>query len=486
MKRSHRPEPKKQGPKQASSKKPSPRAAKRPGPASRDDASGAPAERAPRPLREDLVLQACLEAYGSVRHEGRLSDRALDFTLRRKAHLYSTERRAVAERVYALLRRQRTVDWLLARARPGFDRLETTRQDVMRLAASRILHGEPLEQVVRSSSLPSEDGAALHTLPDAAAALDALPQAKRYPIAASLPDFLAEKFLETFGADANAAAEAMNERAPLTARVNLLKGTREELQKRLAAEGVESTPTPLSPLGLWLETRVNVFSLQSFKDGLLELQDEGSQLLGMLVDSPPTRVVDACAGAGGKTLQLAAQMKNRGDLHALDVDEVRIEELRKRARRAGVHNVRTQVIPAENPAAAEALGALKDKADRVMVDAPCSGTGTYRRKPDGRYRLTPEDLKEHAARQKALLERFSTMVKPGGRLIYGTCSVLREENEAVIEDFLSRHPEFSVRPVAQELGPELGEKVSRGAFLRLAPHTHNTDGFFGAILVRAK
>ncbi|ADO71104.1 RsmB/NOP family class I SAM-dependent RNA methyltransferase [Stigmatella aurantiaca] len=480
MKRSHRPAPKKQSAKQAPSKRAH---AKEAAPGA---ARGTPLERAPRPLREDLVLQACLEAYGSVRHEGRLSDRALDFTLRRKAHLYSNERRAVAERVYALLRRQRTVDWLLARARPGFDRLETTRQDVLRLAASRILHGEPLEAVVNSSSLPSEDSTSLGALPRAAGELEALPLAKRFPIAASLPDFLAVKFQETFGEDASQAAEAMNERAPLTARVNLLKGDRAELQRRLAAEGVESTPTPLSPLGLWLETRVNVFSLQCFKDGLLELQDEGSQLLGMLVDSPPTRVVDACAGAGGKTLQLAAQMKNRGDLHALDVDEVRIEELRKRARRAGVHNVRTQLIPAEGPAADEALVALKDKADRVLVDAPCSGTGTYRRKPDGRYRLTPEDLKEHAARQKALLERFSTMVKPGGRLIYGTCSILREENEAVIEDFLSRHPDFTVRPVSQELGPELGDKVSRGPFLRLAPHTHNTDGFFGAILVRAK
>jgi 16S rRNA (cytosine967-C5)-methyltransferase len=486
MKRSHRPAPKTQRAKKSSAKKPSGRDSKRPAPATPGAPDRTSSERAARPLREDLVLQACLEAYGSVRHEGRLSDRALDFTLRRKAHLYSTERRAVAERVYALLRRQRTVDWLLARARPGFDRLETTRQDVLRLAASRILHGEPLEAVVRASSLPSEDGAALHALPEAAAALDALPQAQRYPIAASLPDFLSAKFQETFGAEANAAAEAMNERAPLTARVNLLKGSREELQRRLAEEGVESTPTPLSPLGLWLETRVNVFALQSFKDGLLELQDEGSQLLGMLVDAPPTRVVDACAGAGGKTLQLATQMKNRGDLHALDVDEGRIEELRKRARRAGVHNVRTQVIPPEGPAAAEALVALKDKADRVLVDAPCSGTGTYRRKPDGRYRLTPDELREHASRQKALLERFATMVKPGGRLIYGTCSVLREENEAVIDGFLSRHPEFSVRPVSQELGAELGEKVSQGPFLRLAPHTHNTDGFFGAILVRAK
>jgi 16S rRNA (cytosine967-C5)-methyltransferase len=179
-------------------------------------------------------------------------------------------------------------------------------------------------------------------------------------------------------------------------------------------------------------------------------------------------------------------MKNRGDLYALDIDATRIEELRKRARRAGVHNVRTQVIPAEGPAADEALAPLKGKADRVLVDAPCSGTGTYRRKPDARYRLNPSDLATHVARQKALLERFSALVKPGGRLIYGTCSILREENEAVVEDFLSRHPDFTVRPVAQELGPELGEKVSQGPFLRLAPHLHGTDGFFGAILVRAK
>jgi 16S rRNA (cytosine967-C5)-methyltransferase len=439
-----------------------------------------------RPLREDLVLQASLEAYGMVRHEGRLSDRALDFTLRRKAHLYSNERRAVAERVYALLRRQRTVDYLLSHSRHGFEQLLTTRQDVLRLAASRILHGEPVAQVAKDSALIGADAAALEALPEAAAALDSLPRDQRFPIAASLPDFLARKFRETFGADAERAAEAMNERAPLTARANLLKTPREALLERLKAEGVECQPTPLSPMGLWMETRINAFSLESFRDGFFELQDEGSQLLGMLVDAPPTRVVDACAGAGGKTLQLAAQMKNRGDLHALDIDDGRIDELRKRARRAGVHNVRTQVIPPEGTAADEALAPLKGKADRVLVDAPCSGTGTYRRKPDARYRLGPDELANHVARQKALLERFSAMVKPGGRLIYGTCSILREENEAVVEDFLSRHPDFSVRPVTAELGPELGAKVSQGPFLRLAPHTHGTDGFFGAILVRAK
>jgi 16S rRNA (cytosine967-C5)-methyltransferase len=455
-------------------------------PQSRRERPPSGAARAARPLREDLVLQACLEAYGFVRHEGRLADRALDFTLRHKRNLYSNERRAVAERVYALLRRQRTVDFLLQHAHRDFSRLDKTRQDVLRLAASRILHGEPTEVVAPTSGLTGADVAALDKLPEAARALEALPQEKRFPIAASLPDFLAPRFREVFGADAERAVAAMNERAPLTARLNGFKGDREQLRARLGQEGVETAPTPLSPLGLVLTTHTNAFSLEAFREGWFELQDEGSQLLGMLVDAPPTKVVDACAGAGGKTLQLAVQMKNRGDLYALDIDEGRIEELRKRARRDGVHNVRTQLIPAEGPEADEALAALKGKADRVLVDAPCSGTGTFRRKPDARYRLTPEMIDDHVARQKRLLARFAPMVKPGGRLIYGTCSVLREENEAVVEDFLAKHPDFSVRPVTEELGPELGAKVCQGPFLRLAPHLHGTDGFFGAILVRAK
>jgi 16S rRNA (cytosine967-C5)-methyltransferase len=441
---------------------------------------------ASRPLREDLVLQACLEAYGFVRHEGRLADRALDFTLRHKKHLYSNERRAVAERVYALLRRQRTVDFLLEHAHRDFTRMDKTRQDVVRLAASRILHGEEVDAVARTSALTATDAAALARLPEAARALEALPKEKRFPIAASVPDFLGPRLREVFGADAERALEAMNERGPLTVRVNGFKGDRERLRALLAEEGVTATPTPLSPLGLILDTRTNAFSLTAFRDGWFEIQDEGSQLLGMLVDAPPTKVVDACAGAGGKTLQLAVQMKNRGDLYALDVEETRMDELRKRARRDGVHNVRTQLIPAEGPEVDTALAPLKGKADRVLVDAPCSGTGTFRRKPDARYRLTPEMIDDHVARQKRLLERFCHLVKPGGRLIYGTCSVLREENEAVVEDFLAKHPDFSVRPVAEELGPELGAKVGPGPFLRLAPHLHGTDGFFGAILVRAK
>lgn len=440
---------------------------------------------ADRPLREDLVLQACLEAYGAIRHEGRLADRALDFVLRGKRHLYSNERRAVAERVYEALRRQLTADFLLERARPNFQRLPTSQKDLLRLGSTRVLSGEPAEVVLRSMQLGGEDQRALLELTAARSQLDRLEPLERLSVSASLPRFLAEKLQQELGDQAFAAAEALNQRAPLTARVNTLKLDREALLQKLKQEGVECRPTPLSPLGLFLETRVNAFSLKAFRAGEFELQDEGSQLLGMLVDPPPTKVVDACAGAGGKTLQLSAAMKNRGELFALDVDTRRMEDLRQRTRRAGVHNVRVRLLPQPWEEARAALADLWERAHRVLVDAPCSGTGTLRRKPDARYRLAPEDLAMQVARQKELLDRFSHLVKPGGWLIYGTCSLLREENEAVVEEFLHRHPEYRLKPVEELFDPQLGQRISRGGFLRLYPHLHGTDGFFGAVLVRS-
>jgi len=431
------------------------------------------------------VTQACLEAYGAIRHEGRLADRALEYTLRPKRHLYSNERRAVAERVYALVRRQRTVDALLERAGPAFGKMSTTAQDRLRIASSRVLDSEDAATVARGMGLSSEEASALGGLPGARRSLSQLPEEERFAVESSFPDALARAWRAEYGEEARRAAEAVNTRAPLTIRTNTLKTDREALRVRLRTEGVEATPTPLSSLGLFLSGHKNAFSLPSFREGLFEIQDEGSQLLGMLLDAPPTCVVDACAGAGGKTLQLAAQMKNRGELFALDVDARRLDDLRLRARRDGVHNTRVRLIPPEGPAAREALTDLVGKADRVLVDAPCTGTGTLRRKPDARYRFSDEMLSEAVTRQKALLEQFAPLVKPGGRLVYGTCSVLRAENEAVAEAFLAAHPEFRLLPPADKLGPELGETVSRGDYLRLTTHLHGTDGFFGALLLRA-
>lgn len=437
-----------------------------------------------RPVREDLVSQACLEAYGSVRHEGRLADRAIDFTLRPKKHLYSNERRAVAERVYALLRRQRLVDFLAEMKVKGFEGLGSSRKDLYRFAISRVLEGEDASKVLQGLALSGSEATWLRTVVHGRAKLENRPPVERLAIECSMPDFLAKKFLAQFGDRAFQVAEAMNGRARLVARVNPLKGTRQQVQRLLENEKVQATPTTLSPFGLILETRTNVYSLKTFREGYFEVQDEGSQLLGMIVDAPPRKVFDACAGAGGKTLQLAAQMKNRGEIYALDVDERRLEDLKQRARRAGVHNVRIQVIAPDEKADAE-IEKWKGQAERVLVDAPCSGTGTWRRKPDARYRMTEQYLAEHVEKQQVLIERFSSLVKPGGRLVYGTCSLLREENEAIIEGFLAKHPDFAVADVKTWLGDELAAKTTTNGMLRLYPHEHDTDGFFGVVLVRA-
>lgn len=435
-----------------------------------------------RPLREDLVMQACLEVYGLVRHERWLADRALEHVLRNKTTLYSTERKAATERLYSLLKRQRLIDHLLPKAFRDLAKRSPTQVDLLRFAADRVLGGEAPSMVVDALALPGEWAARLKELTNPALVGDLKPS-QRLAVEGSLADGLADRLVSELGADeAKTAVEAFSVRAPLMVRANTLKTSREALAKVLNEAGVRTKPTTYSPLGLVLETRVNVFSLKAFKDGLFEVQDEGSQVLGMLADAPGTRIIDACAGAGGKTLQLAAQMKNKGDLFALDIDEKRLGELKSRARRAGVHNVRVSRIPPEGAEADAAVKHLVGTADRVLIDAPCTGTGTLRRKPDARYRFDDAFLEQHTQRQATLLERFAALAKPKGRVIYGTCSILRAENEDIVSAFLKKHPEFQQLDAAQWVPAELVHEKA----LRLWTHRHGTDGFFGTVLERAR
>ena len=304
---------------------------------------------------------------------------------------------------------------------------------------------------------------------------------RRLSIAGSMPEFLVERFVREFGGEAEALVDALNQRAPLTIRANTLKTSREGLGAILKREGATARDTRLSELALILEDRPNVFGLRAFREGLFEIQDEGSQLLGMLVDAPPKVVVDACAGTGGKTLQLAAQMNNRGKIHALDIHADRLDQLKKRARRAGAHNIRTRLLSPDHTAQ---LSDLVARADRVLIDAPCSGTGAYRRKPDARYRLTIDEIEMHRMRQMRLLEQFAPLVKPNGRLIYGTCSLLHDENDSVVKWFLRKNANFSLLEPGAILAEGLARQVSRGGYLQLFPHVHGTDGFFGAVLRR--
>ncbi|MGI5863046.1 MAG: RsmB/NOP family class I SAM-dependent RNA methyltransferase [Myxococcales bacterium] len=435
-----------------------------------------------RPLRMNLVRAAVLEVYAAVRSEGQLADRALDRVLRRERALFSGERRAVGEAVFGLLRKERLLDFALFGGDPP--RPAPSFMYAARLAAFEVLEGAAPAATASALGLPASLVPRLERVRDPLPAN--LSPKERVAIEGSLPDFLAERLVADLGAEsALAFARAISTRAPLTLRVNTLKTSRDALIQRLSEEGVAAKPTRLSPLGLIVEERINVFALPSFKEGLFEVQDEGSQLLSLIVGARPgERIADTCAGAGGKTLALAAAMGNKGELWAMDVGPERLDELAKRARRAGVHNVRVKPIPG-GAAADRALKGLAAKLDRVLVDAPCTGLGALRRSPDARYRFEPEDFARHATRQRELLERFSRLVRPGGRLVYATCSVAREEDEAVVEAFLAATPGFRVVPVREALPPEARAQLE-GPYLVLLPHVHGTDGFFAAVLERVE
>jgi len=435
-----------------------------------------------RALRTDLVDAAVLEAFGLVHEQGWLSDRALDRVLRRERRLYANERRAVAESVYGILRSEGQLAWLLGAAEAGAASRDLSTLYALFLARSG---GAPAGAAGRRLGVSPRllEGALLRADERIARIADPV---TRLSVESSLPFWIAERLVAEFGfGEGRALSLALNVRAPLTVRANLLKTEREALRERLASEGVTSRPTRFSPWGLVLDGHENAFALSSFREGLFEIQDEGSQLIALAVGARAGQnVVDACAGAGGKALALAAEMHGKGSLHALDPDPGRLEEARRRARRASVHNLRTRLIPA-GPEADKALADLGGSCDRVLVDAPCSGLGSLRRNPDLRLRLAPEDAARYAALQKELLLRYAKLLKPGGRLVYATCAIGRAENEEVA-GFAGREvPGLSPCRLEAALGERLAAALGvKEAAATLLPHRHGTDGFFFAAFVR--
>jgi 16S rRNA (cytosine967-C5)-methyltransferase len=437
-------------------------------------------------MRAQMVRTAVLEIYEQVRREGARADQALQRVLRREKQLRSVERRAVSDAVYGLLRLQGRVDSLLSRAlsRKGssLDRLATPTQHLLRYAAWLIVSEK--QGVDSALGLAGPEVAPLRWAlelvadpPDVNAAADPLTALAEET---SLPRWLANLWAEQLGTEeTRALAAALNQRAPLTARTNLVKNTREELLATLSGDGCRVEPTPLSPWGVTFTGRTNVFALQAFKDGLFEVQDEGSQLIALACEARPGQiVVDACAGAGGKSLALAAEMRNKGRLIACDRDSRRLEEMRPRARRAGVHNWESRAIP-EGPSGEGRIADLVGMADLVLVDAPCSGLGALRRNPDARWRLRPEEVDSFPPRQLQILGRYAQLVKRSGRLVYATCSINRAENGEVRDRFLADHPEFEPVPALRE-----PPSFPPGSEVQLLPHKHGTDGFYIAALRR--
>jgi 16S rRNA (cytosine967-C5)-methyltransferase len=274
----------------------------------------------------------------------------------------------------------------------------------------------------------------------------------------------------------------MHEQATLDLRVNTIKGNREEVLAKLIAENTSGvtniTTTPYSPIGIRMPNRLNIGRHILFTEGKIEVQDEGSQLLSYLVAPKRGMMVAVfCAGAGGKTLALGALMRNTGRLYAFDVSEKRLHNLGQRLKRSGLSNLQAQVISSETD---PKLKRLNGKFDRVLVDAPCSGLGTLRRNPDLKWRQTPQDIAELNVKQANILARAAKLTKGGGRLIYATCSLLRDENETIAEQFLATHPDFKLLNAAEILAQQQ-ITLDTGDYLKLLPHLHNTDGFFAAV-----
>lgn len=299
----------------------------------------------------------------------------------------------------------------------------------------------------------------------------------------NLPDWIAEPLQARLGSDGFwALADALDRPAPLDLRVNILKGKRDAAQAALAAAGVSAEPTPYSPWGLRVHGKPALQRLDAFASGLIEVQDEGSQLLACLLDAKRGEmVVDFCAGAGGKTLALGAAMKNTGRLYAFDVSGHRLDALKPRLARSGLSNVHPVQIAHERD---ERIKRLAGKIDRVLIDAPCSGLGTLRRNPDLKWRQSPQSVQELAAKQRAILTSAARLLKPGGRLVYATCSLLADENEAVADAFTMEQPTF-VRLDASECVTSGADgstvAVTEAGNLRLWPHLHTTDGFFASV-----
>jgi 16S rRNA (cytosine967-C5)-methyltransferase len=401
-------------------------------------------------------VAAAIELLAAIEGaSARPADAVANDYFRARRFIGSGDRRAVSDRVWRVLRTHRRLSWWLTdKATPR-----------LLVAASLLLEGGGMADVASlytggqfaPAALAPSEQAALRRLQGRTLEHASMSDAVRL----ELPDWLLPHLSPRYD-DADLAA--LLDPAPLDLRVNLLKATRDEALAALAAEGLEATPTPLSPWGLRIDGRKQVTTGPAFRSGLVEIQDEGSQLVARLVGARPgMRVADWCAGAGGKTLALAMTMQNRGALLACDVSAARLDGAVRRLRRAGVHNVERHLIEAGDKWAKRRAGSF----DRVLVDAPCTGTGTWRRNPDARLRLTETDLAELVPKQAAILDQAANLVRTGGRLVYATCSLLSEENEDQVTAFLARHPGFT--------------QVDS---LSLTPARNGTDGFFAAVLER--
>jgi len=431
-------------------------------------------------LLPDTALGALvLDLWRATRIDWSFASDTIARAFRARRSLGGRERREVAETLYGMIRHLRRIDAALA---AGGLVSANQAPDRERLVAYRVLEAG-LDPTLAATVAPRVDWVAAAAIDEQLARERST--VRRVAVRHSLPDWLAAQLARDCGDRVEAIAAALNQRAPMTVRVNTLRTNRDALAAALAAQSLETRLGCYCDTALHVESRTNLFGLTAFRDGWFEAQDEGSQLIAALVAPPPRGlVVDVCAGAGGKTLALAAALGNRGRVVAADVDGRKLAELRRRARRAGATNIQTIVLDPASGGYPDVLSQLEGRAARVLVDAPCTGVGSLRRNPEARWRLTPADCRRMPAVQRAICERAVTLLAPGGRLVYATCTLLRAENEQLVDGVLGDHPQLELVPAKAVWGKARAEPVTSedGVFLKVDPSVHGTDGFFAAVM----
>jgi len=430
-------------------------------------------------------LQAAMELLEAVWDGTTPPDVLTDEYFRRRRYAGSGDRRAIQEHVYAILRRRARLDWWVERTGMDLEPNPRTRIITWLSTAERTAPDDIQALFSGTRHCPAELTAVEYALAEALYGRPLNHPDMPPDVAYEFPAWMTDAFTVIWGDNLQHELAALNQPAPVDLRVNTLKTTREAARASLAEAFIETEETAFSPIGLRVEGHPRLGGTQTFKDGLVEIQDEGSQLLALLCGAGPgMNVVDFCAGAGGKTLALAAAMgrdgRTVGRLTACDVSRTRLDRLRPRLKRAGAYDVKTRVISAAEDDWVVGQGA---RADRVLVDVPCTGTGTWRRDPNAKWRFTPTDLDDLIARQRAILFEAARLVKPGGRLIYATCSLLPEENEHQIGWFLETHPAFRALAIGDVWAETIGGAPPPGGpYLRLTPASTGTDGFFCSVL----
>lgn len=431
------------------------------------------------------LLDACAELVKRTLTFEHPADAVVSRFFREHRNLGPRERATLAETAYTVLRKKLLFESL---ARSGSGPRER------RLAILGLSHSQQAMAASEQSRKEAHGFVRAALLPQEQQWLDACeavrPEELMEQHRHNLPEWLVAPLQQQLGDDFQAFAQSMEQAAPLDLRVNALNARRADVQKELDKAGIAAEATPYSPWGLRVQGKPALTRLDAFTRGAIEVQDEGSQLLALLLDAKRGEmVVDFCAGAGGKTLAIGASMRSTGRLYAFDVSGHRLEALKPRLARSGLSNVHPAAIAHERD---DRVKRLAGKIDRVLVDAPCSGLGTLRRNPDLKWRQSAKAVEELTQKQAAILASAARLVKPGGRLVYATCSVLPQENEAIAEAFAAAHKDF----VAMDAGELLAQlKVEQGAalcsggdsgtqYLRLWPQRHETDGFFAAVWTR--